>query len=70
MNPTVISFEGEKDKVIVDIAMQYQSGYSENMYTFVNDINTVEGGTHLSGFRSALTRVINDTAEKQHHEAK
>lgn len=64
VNPTVISFEGEKDKVIVDIAMQYQSGYSENMYTFVNDINTVEGGTHLSGFRSALTRVINDYGRK------
>lgn len=44
--------------------MQYQDGYSENMYTFVNDINTVEGGMHLAGFRSALTRVINDYARK------
>lgn len=43
VDPAVIAFEGEKDKVIVDIAMQYQTGYSENMYTFVNDINTVEG---------------------------
>ena len=58
----VISFEGERDKIIVDIAMQYQTGYSESMYTFVNDINTTEGGMHLSGFRSALTRTINDYA--------
>lgn len=60
----VIAFEGEKDKVIVDIALQYQNGYTENMYTFVNDINTIEGGMHLSGFRTALTRCINDYARK------
>ena len=64
VDPSVIAFEGEKDKVIVDIAMQYQTGYTENMYTFVNDINTVEGGMHLAGFRAALTRVINDYASK------
>lgn len=64
INSQVIAFEGEKDKVIVDIAMQYQTGYNENMYTFVNDINTVEGGMHLAGFRSALTRTINDYARK------
>ena len=64
IHPNVISFEGQKDRVIVDIAMQYQSGYSENMYTFVNDINTIEGGMHLTGFRTALTRVINDYARK------
>ena len=64
VDPSVIAFEGEKDKVIVDIAMQYQTGYTENMYTFVNDINTVEGGMHLAGFRAALTRVINDYARK------
>ena len=64
VDPSVISFEGEKDRVIVDIAMQYQMGYSENMYTFVNDINTVEGGMHLAGFRTALTRVLNDYARK------
>ena len=64
VDPAVIAFEGEKDKVIVDIAMQYQTGYSENMYTFVNDINTVEGGMHLAGFRTALTRVLNDYARK------
>lgn len=64
VNPTVIAFEGEKDKIIVDIAMQYQTGYNENCFSFVNDINTVEGGTHLSGFRAALTRVINDYGRK------
>lgn len=64
VNKDVIAFEGEKDKVIVDIAMQYQSGYTENMYTFVNDINTIEGGMHLAGFRTALTRCLNDYARK------
>ncbi|MFV0618499.1 DNA topoisomerase (ATP-hydrolyzing) subunit B [Megasphaera sp. WILCCON 0056] len=60
VNPTVINVDGEKNKVIVDIAMQYNDGYSENILTFVNDIFTEEGGTHLSGFRSGLTRTIND----------
>ena len=60
VNPTVITLEGEKNKVLVDIAMQYNYGYSENILTFVNDIFTEEGGTHLSGFRSGLTRTIND----------
>ncbi len=64
IHPNVISFGGQKDRVIVDIALQYQAGYSENMYTFVNDINTIEGGMHLTGFRTALTRVINDYARK------
>lgn len=60
VHPTVIPFDGEKNQVMVDIAMQYNDGYSENILTFVNDIFTEEGGTHLSGFRSALTRTIND----------
>ena len=60
VNQTVITLEGEKNKVLVDIAMQYNDGYSENILTFVNDIFTEEGGTHLSGFRSGLTRTIND----------
>ena len=60
VNPTVINVDGEKNKVIIDIAMQYNDGYSENILTFVNDIFTEEGGTHLSGFRSGLTRTIND----------
>ena len=60
VNQTIISLEGEKNQVLVDIAMQYNDGYSENILTFVNDIFTEEGGTHLSGFRSGLTRTIND----------
>lgn len=60
INQTVISLEGDKNQVLVDIAMQYNDGYSENILTFVNDIFTEEGGTHLSGFRSGLTRTIND----------
>ena len=60
VNPTIVSLEGEKNQVLVDIAMQYNDGYSENILTFVNDIFTEEGGTHLSGFRSGLTRTIND----------
>ena len=64
VNPEVISFEGERDRVIVDIAMQYQDGFADRTYTFVNDINTIEGGTHLVGFRTALTRVINGYARE------
>ena len=52
--------EGIKNDIIVDIALQYNDGYSENILTFVNNIFTEEGGTHLSGFRSGLTRTIND----------
>ena len=60
VNPTVIALEGEKNQVLVDIAMQYNDGYSENILTFFNDIFTEEGGTHLSGFRSGSTRPIDD----------
>ena len=60
INTTVINLEGKRNDVLVDIAMQYNDGYSENILTFVNDIFTEEGGTHLSGFRSGLTRTIND----------
>lgn len=60
VNSTVISLEGIKNDIIVDIALQYNDGYSENILTFVNNIFTEEGGTHLSGFRSGLTRTIND----------
>ncbi|MCB9478669.1 MAG: DNA topoisomerase (ATP-hydrolyzing) subunit B [Deltaproteobacteria bacterium] len=54
-----ISFEGEREGVIVQIALQYNDGYAELINTFVNNINTTEGGTHLSGFRAALTRTVN-----------
>lgn len=60
VNSTVISLESIKNDIIVDIALQYNDGYSENILTFVNNIFTEEGGTHLSGFRSGLTRTIND----------
>ncbi len=59
----VINFEKEKDKVVVEVAMQYNDSYNETVYSYANSINTVEGGTHLSGFRSALTRAINNYAK-------
>ena len=49
----------------MDIALQYDDGYNENTFTFVNNINTHEGGTHLTGFKSALTRTINDVAKRR-----
>ena len=60
----VIYCEGLKDKVSVEVAMQHNDSYTENIYTFVNNINTPEGGTHLAGFKSALTRTFNDYAKK------
>lgn len=59
LHKKVIYFSGEKDGVSCEIAMQYNDGYAENIFTFVNNINTIEGGTHLSGFKSALTRTVN-----------
>ena len=58
----IIYCEGEKDGVVVEVALQHNSSYSESVYTFVNNIGTVEGGTHLTGFRSAITKVFNDYA--------
>ena len=58
----IIYCEGEKEGVIVEVALQHNSSYSESVYTFVNNIGTVEGGTHLTGFRSAITKVFNDYA--------
>ncbi len=63
MHPDVIYFEREKDDVVVEIAMQYSDAYNETIFTFANNINTIEGGTHLSGFRSALTRTVNAYAK-------
>ena len=60
----VIYCEGIKDKVFVEVAMQHNDSYTENIYPFVNNINTPEGGTHLAGFKSALTKTFNDYAKK------
>jgi DNA gyrase subunit B len=60
----VIYVEGTKDSIQAEIALQYNEGYSENIYSFANNIHTHEGGTHESGFKSALTRVLNDYARK------
>jgi DNA gyrase subunit B len=54
-----IYMEAERDSVVMEIALQYNDGYSENVFSFANNINTVDGGTHLSGFRTSLTRTIN-----------
>src|SRR5215218_6189455 len=64
LHPKPIAFNAVKDEVDVDLALQYEDGYNENTFTFVNNINTHEGGTHLTGFKSALTRSINDYARK------
>jgi len=55
----VIAFEDQRENVTVEIALQYNDGFSENLFSFANTINTVDGGTHLSGFKSALTRTVN-----------
>jgi DNA gyrase subunit B len=65
LHPKPIAFTATKDEVEVDIALQYEDGYNENTFTFVNNINTHEGGTHLTGFKSALTRTINDVAKRR-----
>ncbi|MFH0800631.1 MAG: DNA topoisomerase (ATP-hydrolyzing) subunit B [Pseudomonadota bacterium] len=60
----VVYFETERDNVVVDVAMQWNQGYQETIFSFANNINTRDGGTHLSGFKSALTRTINQYAAK------
>jgi DNA gyrase subunit B len=60
-----IHIEKERDQVLVELALQYNDSYNEQVFSFVNNINTHEGGTHLSGFRSALTRVMNDYIKKR-----
>lgn len=64
IQPKPIYFEAQKEENIVEIAFQYNDGYSENIYSYANNINTTEGGTHEAGFKAALTRVINDYARK------
>ncbi|RKY73107.1 MAG: DNA topoisomerase (ATP-hydrolyzing) subunit B [Candidatus Latescibacterota bacterium] len=60
-----IYFKRQRDSVSVELAMQYTESYSENIFTYVNNVNTVEGGTHLIGFKAALTRVLNAYAQRE-----
>lgn len=60
--PEVMYFEGKKNNVLVEVAMQHNDSYNESVYSFVNNINTPEGGTHLVGFRNAITKTFNDYA--------
>ena len=62
--PEPITIEGEKNGVPIEIAMQYNTSFSENIHSYVNNINTHEGGTHLAGFRRALTRTLKSYADK------
>jgi DNA gyrase subunit B len=64
LHPKPVAFSATKDDIEVDLALQYEDGYNENTFTFVNNINTHEGGTHLTGFRSALTRTVNAIANE------
>jgi DNA gyrase subunit B len=60
----VVYCEGSKDNIYVEVAMQHNDSYTENIYSFVNNVNTPEGGTHLAGFKNALTKTINEYARK------
>ncbi|MGW8268561.1 MAG: DNA gyrase subunit B, partial [Longimicrobiales bacterium] len=64
LHPKIIYFETSREEAEIELAMQYDDGFSENTHTFVNNINTHEGGTHLTGFKAALTRTINDYGRK------
>ncbi|HEY0971314.1 MAG TPA: DNA topoisomerase (ATP-hydrolyzing) subunit B [Gemmatimonadales bacterium] len=64
LHPEVIYIETERDGMGIELAMQYNDGYNENVFSFVNNINTHEGGTHLTGFKAALTRVVNQYIQK------
>jgi len=65
LHPEPIYHQRERDRISVEIAIQYNDGYVENVFSFVNNINTIEGGTHLIGFRAALTQTINHYAERE-----
>lgn len=65
VNPKVVYFKGQKEGVAIEIAMQWNDSYSESIYSYANNINTIEGGTHLVGFRSALTRTTNNYASNK-----
>jgi DNA gyrase subunit B len=64
LHPEPIYVEGTKDGIAVEVSLQYNDGYNENIFSFANNIDTVEGGTHLVGFKAALTRVFNDYGKK------
>lgn len=64
LHENVIYIEGNKDGNIVELAMQYNDGYNENVFSYANNIATTEGGTHLTGYKSAITKVFNDYARK------
>ena len=65
LHPTPICAEAQREEVNIEFALQYNDGYAETVFSFANNINTVDGGTHLSGFRSALTRAINQFGQNQ-----
>jgi len=64
LHPNVVYLAGESGDVVVEVAIQYNDGYQEKLFSFANNINTIEGGSHVSGFRSALTRSLNFYAQK------
>ncbi len=66
LHKKVIYFSKEKDRTLAEVAMQYNDGYGESIFTFANNINTIEGGTHLTGFKSALTRTLNQYCKSKH----
>ena len=65
IHPEIIYITGEQEGVSLEVAMQYSSEYTENVHSYVNNINTTEGGTHVSGFRAALTRSLNNYGKKE-----
>ena len=67
LHPNPIYVEGVKDGISVEVALQYNDAYNENIFSFANNIDTIEGGTHLVGFKTALTRALNDYAKKFGH---
>lgn len=64
LHPEAVYVEGEKNGTCVELALQYNDSYSENIFSFANNIDTIEGGTHLAGFKASLTRIINEYARK------